>query len=161
MDQVLDLRWPTKDEHDVEAVPLLFRDELDVPDVELDLRVARVEARQRLGQATTSDHVLHTDDDPTLRSDGGCARVVLGGIESAQGRNAVVQVVGTGSSETQAARPALDEADAKLVLKGADELGDRSGADLEMSRCRRQAVAACGCLEISQGAKLIHLSCNR
>ena len=66
----------------------------EVPDVHLDPRIARVEARQRLGQATPRDHMLQTDDDPALRSLGGCAHVVLGGIESAQGRNAAVQEVG-------------------------------------------------------------------
>ncbi len=57
MDNILDLRWPDKDENDVEAVALRLRHELEVAEIELDLRIARVEARQRLGQATTSDHI--------------------------------------------------------------------------------------------------------
>ena len=107
-------------------------------DLDLDVRVAREELRQRRHQLVRAEGMAHVHAQPSLRPLAEARDFVLGLLDVREDALRAVEEGLALRGEREAARGAVQEPDAEAVLHARDELRDGRGRETEVARGRRE-----------------------
>jgi hypothetical protein len=134
-------------EHDEDVQGAAFEvvqqlERLPLDEVERDARVAGGEPGQGERQQPVSGGGEEPDPQPSGVDPGLRAQVLLGGLDDVDDLLRPVREAQPGLGEPQALRVTFDEADAGLVLKAGELVGDGGGREFQHPRRRGDAAGA-------------------
>ena len=151
---------PAQHQDHIDATRLLLGRAHEVTDVQLDLRIECVEARQRRRQALLRDHRLHAHHDGAADARIGGAGLFVGLGQLGQRWPAGLEIGRAAGGERQAVRVAFEQRRARARAPAtADQLGHRRGADAEAARRRRETRRLGRRDEVMQRTQTVHSEC--